>query len=185
MGYTTEFDGVIELDKPLTEEDKNFLIEFANSRRMVRKFDCTDKYGIEGEWYIKDESFNVLDQNKPPKTQPGLWCQWVPTDDGKGIEWDGNEKFYEADNWMKYLIQGFLAPKGYKCNGEILAQGEDMYDRWHLIVKNNKVFRKDEGCKRTEVILDNDPQPITKLTDKECQVCKSRIKCELATVKAR
>jgi len=27
--------------------------------------------------------------------QPGLWCQWIPSDDGTAIEWDGGEKFYE------------------------------------------------------------------------------------------
>jgi hypothetical protein len=181
MGYTTEFDGVIELDKPLTEGDKEFIQKFSNCRRMARKM-CEYKYGIEGEWFCDNEELLVADHNKQPSTQPGLWCQWTPTGDGKGIEWDGGEKFYEADRWMKYLIDGFLKPKGYKCNGTIQAQGEDMHDRWKLIVKNNKVYYKGEECKREEVELDKQPIPITKLRPKiVCSKCPDKIKCEIKT----
>lgn len=182
MGYTTDFEGVIELDKPLTEEDNDFLMKFSGCRRMVRNI-CEHQYGIEGEWFVNDESTGVKDYNKPPKTQPGLWCQWKPTDDGKGIEWDGGEKFYESETWMKYLIEGFLKPKGYKCNGEILAQGEEIHDRWRLIVKNNKVYVKAEGLKREEVVLTNPPTPITKLQpDIVCLKCPDKIKCAVKTV---
>ena len=93
---------------------------------------------------------SVLDYNTPPDGQPGLWCQWVPTDDGNAIEWDQSEKFYDSAAWMKYLIEHFvgqdpLAQKelpfltGHTCNGEIEAQGEDSGDLWKLIVKDNRV----------------------------------------------
>lgn len=125
------------MDKPLDDETSTFLKKLAATRRLARKVD--PKYGIEGEYYVEDdESVGVVDINTPPSTQPGLWCQWVPTEDNNGIVWDGNEKFYEADKWMAYIIS-ILANKGYIANGIIEAQGEDTNDHWYLSVSNNKV----------------------------------------------
>lgn len=153
MGYTTEFEGRIELDKPLTEELFTFLIKFNHTRRMKRnpeklkEMGFTGDYGVEGEFFVDgDEPFgqgpddSILDYNQPPRTQPGLWCQWVPTEDRNGIEWDGNEKFYHAGEWMLYLIDHILKPAGYVANGVIHAQGEFDDDAWDLCVMDNVVF---------------------------------------------
>lgn len=42
--------------------------------------------------------------------QPGLRCQWEPTEDGTAIKWNGEEKFYKSPEWMTYLIDTFLKP---------------------------------------------------------------------------
>ncbi|WP_182357356.1 hypothetical protein [Tomitella gaofuii] len=39
---------------------------------------------------------------------PGLWCQWVPTDDGAELAWDGLETFYRAADRLRFLIGTFL-----------------------------------------------------------------------------
>lgn len=99
---------------------------------------------------------DIIDYNRPPEGQPGLWCQWVPNADGTRIVWDGNEKFYYAENWMKYLIDHFLKPGAeaskaddpqfdnftfdHYVNGTIEAQGEDPNDRWDLCVDENEVL---------------------------------------------
>ena len=73
---------------------------------------------------------------------PGIWCQWVATEDGEALEWDGGEKFYNAAAWMKYLISTYLADTGiqtHTLNGEIDAQGEDADDVWRLYVEDNVV----------------------------------------------
>ena len=127
MGYTTEFEGRFILNKPLDEETYTYLINFADSRRMKR--DVDPKYGIEGEFYTADESTGVIDYNTPPSTQPGLWCQWIPSEDHKGIEWDGNEKFYNYREWLDYIIKNFLEPKGYKLSGTVKYQSERSNDR--------------------------------------------------------
>ena len=44
MGYNTNFDGQFNLNKPLSEKDKEFLTKFAKTRRTARKVDA--KYGI-------------------------------------------------------------------------------------------------------------------------------------------
>jgi len=87
----------------------------------------------------QDRGPDILDHNKPPKGQPGLWCHWVPTEDGMGIEWDGGEKFYDYTEWIRYLIHHFLAPAGYVLNGEVEWQGEDPSDIGKIVVKDNEV----------------------------------------------
>jgi len=143
MGYTTEFSGVFSINKPLDKDTADFLRALNKTRRMKRNVD--PKYGVEGEFYVEgdgdfgqDHEDNIINYNVPPSTQPGLWCQWTPTDDNKGIEWDGGEKFYHAAEWIEYIIEKILAPKGYILNGSVEAQGEETSDHWWLRVKDNK-----------------------------------------------
>lgn len=142
MGYTTDFSGTLKLNKQLTLDDKTFLEKLASTRRMARNVD--PKYGVEGEFYVEStDDFgqgrddNIIDYNVPPKTQPSLWLQWVPTEDGWGLEWDGGEKFYNYVEWLQYLIDKVLGPKGYILNGEIEWGGEDREDMGKIYVKNN------------------------------------------------
>jgi hypothetical protein len=144
MGYTTDFKGGFEINKPLREELKNYLTKFSETRRMKRKLD--DKFGVEGEFYVdgggfagQDRESNIIDYNSPPKTQPGLWCQWIPNEDGTEIVWDGGEKFYNYVKWLEYIIKNFLEPEGYVLNGEVYFQGEDYNDNGFIVVRDNKV----------------------------------------------
>lgn len=163
MGYTTYFSGEVKLDPPLNEEQVAYIKAFSDSRRMDR---------VEGPYYVGDDRFantgdphssnfenpNIRDHNRPDATQPGLWCQWIPTDDGKYLIWDDGEKFYCADDWMRYLIEHFLGADplanfedydpdnlvpdfgtGRMCNGRIFAEGEDSTDHWILDVVDNIV----------------------------------------------
>jgi len=142
MGYSTSFDGILKFNKQLTTDDKTFLEKLASTRRMGRNVD--EKYGVEGEFYVDDsgldgqgEESNIIGYNTPPETQPGLWLQWIPTEDGWGLEWDGGEKFYAYVEWLEYLIEKILEPKGYILNGEVEWYGEDRDDAGKIVVKNN------------------------------------------------
>lgn len=143
MGYSTHFDGQIGIEPPLNEKEVLFLNHFADSRRMER---------TKGPYCVEQrELTDVINANNPPEGQPGLWCQWVATDEGDAIEWDGNEKFYNGDKWMQYLIDHFIGEnplaklnnpeefgflQGHKLNGEIFAAGDDQDDRWKIEVKD-------------------------------------------------
>jgi hypothetical protein len=81
----------------------------------------------------------VLDFNRPPGSQPGLWCHWVPTKDRKGLEWDGGEKFYHYVEWLEYLIEHFLTPWGYVVSGTVKWSGEEEEDNGTIFVENNVV----------------------------------------------
>jgi len=91
---------------------------------------------------------------------PGIWCQWIPNEDGTALEWDGNEKFYNSAEWMAHLIETYLRPGAtaaafvgstayagftfdHSCNGEIYAQGEEEDDMWALFVRDNEVRTAD------------------------------------------
>ena len=166
MGYTTEFDGKFNLDKPLTTEHRAYLTAFAETRRMKRDAEKTAlrpdplrlavslPVGDEGGYYVgasgytgddpfahhgQEHSTDVTDYNTEPTGQPGLWCQWTPSEDGSAIEWDGGEKFYDYVEWIEYLIRHFLSPWGYALNGTVKYQGEESSDKGRIVIVNNGV----------------------------------------------
>lgn len=153
MGYTTDFDGSFNVSPALKPEHKEYLESFAKTRRMKRNVSLLPAnanssiglgLGEEGGYYVGDAKYSssglgVIDCHIPPVNQPGLWCQWIPNEDGTEIEWDGGEKFYEYVEWLEYIIEHFLKPWGYVLNGDVLWYGEDYKDRGCIIVKNNLV----------------------------------------------
>lgn len=50
MGYSTEFEGQFDLDKPLDDETYRFLFRLAHTRRMKRLLG--PEYGVEGEFTL-------------------------------------------------------------------------------------------------------------------------------------
>lgn len=147
MGYTTEFTGSLTLNKKLTEEDSKFLKDLNATRRMKRNL---KGFGVDGEFFVGDltncgqnETPDVVDCNSPPSTQPSLWCQWVPTEDDMGLQWDKGEKAYNMEEWIVYLINRYLEPRGYVVSGLIEAQGEESGDIWAIKVDNNIVYTQD------------------------------------------
>ena len=196
MGYTTEFWGEVKIVPALNNKEIAFLQKFSETRRMSRK---NGEYFIDGTGHAgQGDDPDVIDHNSPPPEQPSLWCGWTVRDDGEVIEWNGAEKFHDAERWMWYIIQNFLKPdpiakirfpkqfaflKGHTCNGEIGAQGEDSDDRWNLVVKDNEVF-----VEQGHVVFD-DPVPVANEAliirycyeknkqSKKCDTCDTRFKC--------
>ncbi len=163
MGYTTDFSGRFELNKELTPKMAQYLKMFNETRRMGRVTD--EVFGVQGEFFVfgggdfgQNRDENVIDFNTPPSTQPGLWCQWTPSDDNMCIEWDGGEKFYYYSDWLVYLIHKVLAPNGYVLNGVVTWQGEEIGDVGEIIVENNRVFEQPWKINREEIT----PQTATK-----------------------
>ena len=102
--------------------------------------------GDDGEYFVgsdadfgQNHTIDIVNYNSPPSTQPGLWCQWVPNEDGTKIEWDGGEKFYHYVEWLQYLVSNFIGPWGYKLNGVVRWEGEDPDDVGTIVVDNNVV----------------------------------------------
>lgn len=154
MGYTTDFIGEFELDKPLSEEHKAYLDRFANVRHFKRDVNKLGNdpireavnlpVGDEGEYYVADDNQNTTlghnsNYNYPPKSQPGLYCQWIPSEDGQYIQWDEGEKFYYYIEYLVYIRDHFLIPWGYNLNGEVQWQGEDPNDRGIIEVNDNNI----------------------------------------------
>lgn len=160
MGYTTDFDGKFEIKGGVNEKFRDYINDFSYTRRMKRDVErikeidpnwaehCFDgNLGEEGEYYAPafcgncgqgmDDS--ILNYNYPPYTQPGLWCQWVISDDGRYLMHDGGEKFYNFKDWLLYLIENFFKPKGYVLNGTVYWYGEDIDDTGKIEVLDNKI----------------------------------------------
>lgn len=161
MGYHTDFEGAFTLDKPLTEAQRTYLNKFASTRRMHRSESKVAELpdpvreavglpvGLDGGYYVggtgfmgQDNDDSVNDHNHEPLGQPGLWCQWVPNEDGTCIEWDGGEKFYHYVPWIKYIITHFLRPWGYTLNGTVSFRGENFNDVGDIVITNNEVAVK-------------------------------------------
>jgi hypothetical protein len=109
MGYQTDLLGKFEITPELTTEDFNWLVAFNEER------------------------------HEPEIVKYSYYCQWVPSLDGKFLQWDQNEKFYSYVEWLEYLIKEFFIPKGYKLNGTVTWSGEETGDLGKIIVKDNVV----------------------------------------------
>jgi hypothetical protein len=180
MGYTTQFQGEFALDKPLSKEHLAYLKAFSRSRRMTmdEKWAATmpdpvrDAVGLpvgaDGKFCVwdadgmynkyPDDISNYIRYNKPPSTQPGLWCDWEPSADGLLIRHNGSEKFYDYIEWLIYLIDNFLIPWGYTLSGDVDWVGEDLGDRGCISVVNNAVstFYHDTNTLNASIITEED-----------------------------
>ncbi|MBL1227143.1 hypothetical protein [Enterococcus sp. BWR-S5] len=157
MGYTTDFSGEFTLDRKLDPETHKFLKGLASTRRMKRDPEKLEElgfkgpFGPEGAFFVEDNGSlgqdmageSIVEYNIPPETQPSLWCQWEPNEEGTAIVWDQGEKFYCYVEWIKYIIDSILTPKGYILNGIVHYSGEDMYDIGSIIVRNSRVSEFD------------------------------------------
>lgn len=158
MGYTTEFEGEFKLNKVMEEDHANYINKFCETRRMKRNPNLAkdladplrEKVGLdigeEGAYFVgglgdfgQTHDKSVIDGNSPPIGQPGLWCQWIVSEDRKSILWDGGEKFYKYVQWLEYIVKHFLAPWGYSLNGSVWWHGEDPSDIGLIEVKDNIV----------------------------------------------
>lgn len=176
MGYTTEFYGEIKVFPALSEKEQAFFKNFSQTRRVVREHANQGKYFLsDGTDNFGQNTKNIIENNKPPEGQPGLWCHWVSNKNGN-IEWSGAEKFYSAEEWVVYFVEHFFKkdsfmkinePETYakygfqehNLNGVIYAKGEEPGDLWKIIVRDNDVFFA-QGEVKKEVILSNQKVPV-------------------------
>lgn len=162
MGYTTYFEGSFTCTPALNEAQIAYLKQFAHTRRMSRNADIAATIpdplreavglpiGEEAEFFVggagwcgQDRDRSILNYNTEPNSQPGLWCQWIPTEDGNGIEWDGGEKFYNYIKWIKYLNEKFLKPWGIVLDGKVSWSGEESSDVGVIVAKGGNIRYKE------------------------------------------
>lgn len=136
MGYTTAFFGSFSTDRPIDQALYHLLRGLATTRRMKRK--VSKKYGVDGEFYVADNDRGIVDQNRPPRTQPTLYCGWLIQPDRRTIAWDGNEKFNEYVPWLLYIIH-LLKKNGYGIRGEVVWRGEEQDDVGILRLTDRKL----------------------------------------------
>lgn len=159
MGYTTDFNGRFKFSKKLNQDQINYLEKLARTRRVKRDASlCVDVFdpvreavnlpvGVEGEFCVfgsgfagQDHDLTILNYNQEPRTQPGLWLQFVPDDTGTFYSWDGGEKFYSYFEWLHYIIVNILNKwDGIFLTGTIYYKGEDRDDRGKIKAYKDKI----------------------------------------------
>lgn len=161
-----DFIGGAGVVPPLNPAEIAYLERFSGSRRMRRR---SGPYTAESVNYWAPDLVDVIDLNEPPEGQPGLWCEWTPTPDGRQIVWNhGTNKFTFSAQWLDYLISQFLAPDArlamelaspvpgryyapefaeftfdHVLNGRIdVVPDEDGFEREQIVVEDNRVTER-------------------------------------------
>jgi len=117
MGYHTNFEGQLKFKRELT----------ASQLALVQQFmgeDC---------------------RNHPEWDEPELtYVDLKITPDLSGIMWDGSEKTYDmvdAVNMITRIVRKTMPE--FELTGSLLAQGENIDDRWTLIMKDGIATKVD------------------------------------------
>ena len=115
MGYGTRFEGVLYFPKGFLVDDLHLITRFLGE-------DVRDH----PEWHRF--VFNGKDLT---------YIDLMLTSDSKGLQWDGAEKSYDMVDKVN-LILHFVRDAGiddFTFTGSLLAQGEDINDRWRLEIQ--------------------------------------------------
>lgn len=121
MGYNTDFEGELKFTKILTP-DQTAVVETA---------------------------LNELRDDQQTYNNTRLYIALEMTDAKDGIQWTGDEKTYDMDTAVMMVLETLnrVVP-GLSLHGRLLAQGEEIRDRWYLDVSQGIVSIK-------EIKLDN------------------------------
>ena len=164
MNYINKFGDTRRMKRDVVKLMEKFKGEFGHPTRPDNPYGNDGEFFVGGSgWAGQDHDDTIIDYNTSPdqltynemtelsdrwvenknrikqgSSQPGLWCQWIFTNDTT-LEWDGSEKFYNYVEWLKYLINNFFEEWGIKLNGEVSWVGEDSSDKGKILVEDNKV----------------------------------------------
>ncbi len=107
MGYNTRFSGQLDFVEPLSAEQTLALSKLLGE-------DCRDHPEWEADLYSIDLRV---------------------TADGSGLQWDGSEKTYEMEKLVNVVLRQMrLEFPSFGLTGTLLAQGEEVSDRWALVI---------------------------------------------------
>lgn len=116
MGYRVTTVGHIDVRPALNDEEFEYLVAFAESRRWRRS---GDPWEVPAAPFGMDEDHgDVEGYSQPAEGQPGLWCPWVPSCGGRclGVI-DGRDGRHDSlTRWLAYLDETFLR-RGARASG--------------------------------------------------------------------
>ena len=176
MGYTTDFTGKFNLDKPLSKEHLAYLLRFSYTRRIKRNATKTEKrldplriavglpVGDEGAYFVNEEGDcgqgktgygakipDVVDYNAPPQGQPGLWCQWVPGN--KYGEPLGLKNIEESEAEATTIVWD-EGEKFYYYVEWLHYLIENFLGPWGYVLNGNVVWQGEEADDRGRIVVD-------------------------------
>lgn len=163
MGYTTEFEGALELRPALADG----LVAAWNA--MVKERNNTYLDGSPRSFDAK--LYGRLEVRRPNAGQtkwpcaPSCWDQWTLRQDKAKqctlIEWDGGEKFYGFIRWLQHTLDTLHAvvrPLQLSVTGLIRWQGQEKEDqgvlRVELVNTARQVYRVVAALNTAAPVLD-------------------------------
>lgn len=120
MGYTTKFTGALLFNQELTASK---IVKL----KSILGEDCRDH----PEWETKSLYRIDLELN----------------DDLTGVRWDGMEKTYDMDKLVNVVITEMRKTWpdfGFMEGSKLSAQGEDVEDRWELVINDKGLAERRE-----------------------------------------
>ena len=160
------YEGTFVFDTPLQPAHRRYLQRF-HSNRCVKWFEEQVEYlpdplrmavglpiGPDGAYFVGKEAVGrasdsllhgtdwlIKAYDIPPQGQPGLWCDWRPSEDGYHLVHDGIETTLANYEWLYYLIEHFLHPWGYSLSGQVRWEvvGSEPERRGTITIKNNAI----------------------------------------------
>ncbi|WP_436778234.1 hypothetical protein [Yinghuangia sp. YIM S09857] len=169
MGYSTDFSGRLTVTPPLNPAETAYLTAYAATRHQPRR---SGPYTVAFDPAVPDASDDPDETDCGPDPDlPNLWCDFRPTEDGTAIVWDGTEKTYSAEAWIRHLVDTFLRPGArlaaelahpvpgrayphhlreftfdHTVTGTLRAQGANPDDTWRIDVTDNRVTATRTGA---------------------------------------
>ncbi len=132
VGLPVGFEGAFYVGDPESDRwsgEKTPSVIDHNSPPGGSRFRCA----VEGDFATFGEP------GRPEGYVPSLWCGWSLVDmapDEVVLEADDG-KNDEVQDWLRYLIESFFEPWGYKLNGVVYWKGEEDLDMGRMVVKDS------------------------------------------------
>jgi hypothetical protein len=115
MGYSTQYIGELKFKKELVASELAYLKQFLG--KDVRDHE---------DWPQVDNYYISLEF----------------TDNYDGLKWDYSEKVYGMDEIINFIIdQMCLKFSDFELEGEFNCQGEDIDDRYQIVIKENRAVK--------------------------------------------
>lgn len=156
MGLHTTYVGHVTIEPPLSAQE----VDVLRGVNRTRHWDHPQGMLRIATHPADDErpGDDVATYNRPAPGAPGLWCPWTACERGHCLTWDGVEKPYEGERWLRWLIDVLLRPgaqvagtvwareRGLTCDhrldGMLVGERRETVELFALEVTGNEVARR-------------------------------------------
>jgi hypothetical protein len=136
MGYCTTFKGKLSFKHEATAKQLAELNKYLGADR--RDLGYGPKIGVES------------DAQRRAFYQDGKYGQYwyhidlALTEDYSGLEWSGADKTYDLEHIVNWLTDKMREQwPDFELEGRLQAQGEDMEDRWELVMEEGRAVKRE------------------------------------------
>lgn len=108
MGAHTTYIGHIAINPPLSPPEVDVVRALNRTRRWDGPGGALRTSTHPGDDAPPQDRTDAY--NRPAPGAPGLWCPWTACERGHCLHWDGLEKPYTGDRWLRWTIDTLLRP---------------------------------------------------------------------------